>query len=104
MIMIKSNVFKFKTDLTYWPMILISHLFLDPCPPGSLLDYSGCIECRANSYSAGGQADSCTLCPTDAVSDAGSTTVGDCKFIIKVYYYNKFIITAIAEIYKRSLI
>ena len=40
---------------------------------------SGCQKCRDNTYSGAG-ASSCTSCPGDKISPAGSTSENDCYY------------------------
>ena len=48
------------------------------CEPGNYVTESKCVECEKNTYGSG-VSDSCTACPGDLVSDAGSSSVDDCK-------------------------
>ena len=40
---------------------------------------TGCMECGENTYSGDG-AESCTSCPDDKISDAGSTSEAACRY------------------------
>ena len=40
---------------------------------------SGCQQCGENTYSTDG-ASSCTICPADKVSAAGSTSAHNCSY------------------------
>ena len=40
---------------------------------------SGCMPCEAGTYKAASEASECTVCPTNAVSAEGSTTLSSCE-------------------------
>ena len=52
---------------------------LDPCSAGDYMTDSGCQQCGENTYSTDG-ASSCTSCPADKVSAAGSTSAHNCSY------------------------
>ena len=50
-----------------------------PCSAGNYMTENGCQQCGGNTYGAAG-ASSCTSCPDDMVSAAGSTSEADCEY------------------------
>ena len=50
-----------------------------PCSAGDYMTGSGCQQCGENTYSTDG-ASSCTICPADKVSAAGSTSAHNCSY------------------------
>ena len=49
------------------------------CSAGNYMTKTGCRQCGENSYSGDG-ASSCTSCPDDKVSAAGSASQDDCDY------------------------
>ena len=70
--------------------VLEKHVkFSEPCTAGNYMTESGsCLQCEENTFS-GYNADSCTSCPDDKISDAGSTSEDDCQYGLYFKSVNK---------------
>ena len=62
-----------KTQCQNWNFTYISA----PCLDGQYRTDTGCVQCEENTYIEDG-AESCTECPGDKTSKAGSTSESDC--------------------------
>ena len=56
-----------------------------------MTQYSGCQQCGANTYSGAG-AETCTPCPDNKISAAGSTSEAHCKYGKDLTFLQKMLI------------